>query len=170
MKEIILITGGQRSGKSRYGQELAEEKTSNPIYLATARAWDEDFKNRIKRHQQDRGDGWQTIEKETNLGELDLAGKVVLLDCVTLWLTSIFHDNEFDLDKSLIEAKKDWKKFIENDFQLIVISNELGMGVHGENPVSRKFADLQGWMNQYIAAQADQVLLMVSGIPMRIKP
>ncbi len=170
MKEIILITGGQRSGKSRYGQEMAEGKTRHPIYLATARVWDEDFKNRIKRHQQDRGDGWQTLEKEKHLGELDLNGKVVLMDCVTLWLTSIFHDNDFDLDKSLDEAKKDWTKFIENDFQLIVISNELGMGVHGESPVSRKFADLQGWMNQHIAAQADQVLLMVSGIPVKIKP
>jgi adenosylcobinamide kinase/adenosylcobinamide-phosphate guanylyltransferase len=169
MSEIVFITGGQRSGKSSYAQKVAEEKSDNPIYLATARVWDDDFKKRIERHQSDRGDKWHTIEEEKNIGKLKLDKKTVLLDCITLWLTNIFHDNEYDIEKSLNEAKKEWDGFIENDFELIVVSNELGMGVHAENESSRKFADLQGWMNQYIASSADKVFLMISGIPMKVK-
>ncbi len=170
MAAITLITGGQRSGKSRYGQEIAESVSLSPTYLATARVWDEDFKNRIARHKVDRGNNWETIEEQKLIGELDLSGKTVLLDCVTLWLTNIFHDNGFDLKKSLSQAKCEWQKFTKKDFRLIVISNELGMGIHAENEASRKFADLQGWMNQHIASQADKVLLMISGIPLQIKP
>ncbi|MGL4328206.1 MAG: bifunctional adenosylcobinamide kinase/adenosylcobinamide-phosphate guanylyltransferase, partial [Tannerellaceae bacterium] len=93
MKEIIFVTGGQRSGKSRYAQSLAESMSDKPVYLATARRWDEDFENRIRRHQADRGEQWETIEKDKEISSLDLSGKTVLLDCITLWLTNIFHDN-----------------------------------------------------------------------------
>lgn len=169
MSEITFITGGQRSGKSRFGQRLAEEGSAHPLYLATARVWDDDFRNRIEQHRKDRGPHWQTLEEDKNLGKLNLRGKTVLLDCVTLWLTNIFHDNEFDLDTSLSVAKNEWDRFVRNDCQLIVISNELGMGIHAEHESTRKFADLQGWMNQYIAAQADRVFLMVAGIPIQVK-
>lgn len=170
MREIIFITGGQRSGKSSYGQKLAEEKSNHPTYLATARQWDDDFKNRITRHKVDRGNNWETIEEQKFIGELDLTGKTVLLDCVTLWLTNMFHDNGYDLEKSLSQTKREWQKLTEHDFNLIVISNEVGMGIHAENEASRKFTDLQGWINQHIASQADKVILMVSGIPVQIKP
>lgn len=170
MINIIFITGGQRSGKSGYGQKLAEERSDHPTYLATARQWDDDFKNRIARHKADRGNNWETIEEQIVIGELDLTGRTVLLDCVTLWLTNIFHDNGYDLEKSLSQAKCEWQKLTEHDFSLIVISNELGMGIHAENEASRKFADLQGWMNQHIASRADKVILMISGIPFQIKP
>lgn len=169
MADIIFITGGQRSGKSSYAQRLAEEKSRAPIYLATARIWDEDFKSRVKRHQSDRGEQWQTIEEQMCIAKHDLAGKVVLLDCVTLWLTNIFYENKNDVDESLAYAKLEWNKFIAQDFTLIVVSNELGMGVHPMNEIARKFADLQGWMNQYIAKTANQVKLMVSGIPIAVK-
>lgn len=169
MAEITFITGGQRSGKSSFAQRLAEEKSDSPIYLATARIWDEDFKSRVKRHQSDRGGQWQTIEEEIDISKHNLAGKVVLLDCITLWLTNIFYLNKSDVDTSLDLAKNEWDKFIEQDFTLLVVSNELGMGVHPENEMARKFADLQGWMNQYIAKSANAVELMVSGIPVKIK-
>ena len=169
MRNIIFITGGQRSGKSSYGQKLAEESSDHPIYLATARYWDDDFEERITRHKNDRGVQWETIEEEKKLGELALEGKTVLLDCVTLWLTNIFHDNDFDLEKSLFYAKEEWMRLTAGDFTLIVISNELGMGVHAENRVARKFTDLQGWINQHIASNADRVIFMVSGIPVHIK-
>lgn len=169
MRNVILITGGQRSGKSSYGQKLAEKKSSHPVYLATARTWDEDFENRIKRHRSDRGDQWETLEEEKHLGRLDLEGKTVLLDCVTLWLTNIFFDCEYDLEQTLELAKKEWSEFTRKNIDLIVVSNELGMGVHPEHEVARKFADLQGWINQYIASGADQVYFMVSGIPQKIK-
>lgn len=169
MAEIIFITGGQRSGKSSFAQCLAEQKSESPIYLATARIWDDDFKSRVERHRSDRGENWQTIEEEFQLSKHDFSGKVVLLDCITLWLTNIFYDNKNNVDQSLEIAKIEWDKFIQQDFTLVVVSNELGMGVHPMNEVARKFADLQGWINQYIAKSADEVQLLVSGIPLKIK-
>lgn len=169
MKEIIFVTGGQRSGKSRYAQNLAESLSDKPVYLATARRWDEDFENRIRRHQADRGEQWQTIEKDKEISSLDLSGKTVLLDCITLWLTNIFHDNGYDLNKSVEEAKAEWSKFVDQDFQLIVVSNEIGMCLHAPDEVSRHFTDLQGWINQHIATHADKVVAMISGIPLQLK-
>lgn len=169
MKEIIFVTGGQRSGKSRYAQSLAESLSDKPVYLATARRWDEDFENRIRRHQADRGEQWQTIEKDKEISLLDLSGKTVLLDCITLWLTNIFHDNGYDLNKSVEEAKAEWSKFVDQDFQLIVVSNEIGMCLHAPDEVSRHFTDLQGWINQHIATHADKVVAMISGIPLQLK-
>lgn len=169
MKEIIFVTGGQRSGKSRYAQSLAESLSDKPVYLATARRWDADFENRIRRHQADRGEQWQTIEKDKEISSLDLSGKTVLLDCITLWLTNIFHDNGYDLNKSVEEAKAEWSKFVDQDFQLIVVSNEIGMCLHAPDEVSRHFTDLQGWINQHIATHADKVVAMISGIPLQLK-
>jgi len=169
MSHIVFITGGQRSGKSRYAQQLAETNSPSPVYLATARHWDDEFKQRICRHQADRGSNWQTIEEEKHIGSLNLNGKTVVLDCITLWLTNIFHDNGYDVDKSLTDAKTEWDLLAKNDFTIYVVSNELGMGVIAENEISRKFTDLQGWMNQFIASQADRVYLMISGLPLQIK-
>jgi len=169
MAKITFITGGQRSGKSRYAQELAEKKSDEPVYLATAHIWDADFEQRVRRHQSDRGEMWTTIEEEIEIGSLTLDGKTVLLDCITLWLTNIFYKNKSDVNQSLEKAKEVWENFVKKDITLIVVSNELGMGVHPENELARKFADLQGWMNQHIAQTADEVFLMVSGIPLKIK-
>jgi Adenosyl cobinamide kinase/adenosyl cobinamide phosphate guanylyltransferase len=169
MREIIFITGGQRSGKSRFAQRLAEERSANPLYLATARRWDDDFEQRIRRHQADRGEIWETLEEEKQLSKHHLEGKTVLLDCITLWLTNIFHDNQYSLQASLEEAKSEWDRFIQQDFRLIVVSNEIGMCLHAPDEASRHFTDLQGWVNQHIATTADNVYLMVSGIPLRLK-
>ena len=98
-----------------------------------------------------------------------MAGKVLVLDCITLWLTNICYRNKNNVDISLAQAKKEWDKFVDQDFTLFVVSNELGMGIHPENEIARKFTDLQGWMNQYIAKNAHEVVLMVSGIPVNIK-
>ncbi|MBI9065916.1 MAG: bifunctional adenosylcobinamide kinase/adenosylcobinamide-phosphate guanylyltransferase [Salinivirgaceae bacterium] len=169
MTKITFITGGARSGKSSFAQKLAEELSASPVYLATARIWDKDFQKRVNRHKAERGEHWQTIEEEKQLSTLILHDKTVVLDCITLWLTNIFHDNKYHVEKSLAEAKKEWDKFVRNDFQLLVVSNELGMGVHPEHESARKFIDLQGWMNQYIANTAHIVYLMVSGLPVKIK-
>lgn len=166
---ITFITGGQRSGKSRHAQELAEKNGTDLYYLATSRVWDDDFKERIKRHQSDRDERWTTIEEEVHLSKLDLTGKTVVLDCITLWLTNIFYDNNSDLDQSLTLAKNEWNTLIQQDCNLIVVSNELGMGLHPMEEMSRKFTDMQGWMNQHIAASAEHVLFMVSGIPLVTK-
>lgn len=169
MATVTFITGGARSGKSRFAQQLAEQRSINPVYMATARVWDHDFANRIKRHQADRDQRWETLEEEKWLSKHDLRGRTVLLDCVTLWLTNFFYDNNNDLEKTVEQAKHEWSKFIEKNLDLIVVSNELGMGVHPENEIARKFTDLQGWMNQFIASTANEVILMVSGIPVKIK-
>ena len=169
MAKITFITGGARSGKSSFAQQLAEKQSETPVYLATARVWDDDFAKRVKRHQDDRDRSWQTVEEEKELSKHDFSDKTVLLDCITLWLTNFFHDNQYLLDETLDTAKAEWEKFIVQDMDLIVVSNELGMGIHPENEMARKFADLQGWMNQHIAKQADIVYLMVSGIEVKIK-
>jgi len=169
MAEITFITGGARSGKSRFAQQLAEESSGSPIYLATARVWDDDFQKRIRRHQSDREQNWQTIEEQVFISKHNLDGKTVLLDCITLWITNIFFENNSNIELSLEFAKTEWSRFIKADFTLYVVSNELGMGIHPENEIARKFADLQGWMNQYIAQSADNVYIMISGIPLKIK-
>ncbi len=169
MADIVFITGGARSGKSSFAMKMAKQVSSRPVYLATARVWDDDFKTRINRHKKERGEEWTNIEEEKNLDNLKLKGKTVVLDCVTLWLTNIFHDNSYDFEKSLTQAKTIWNAFAENDFTLFVVSNEIGMGVHAVDEVSRKFTDLQGFINQFIANMANDVYLMVSGIPVKIK-
>lgn len=169
MAQITFITGGQRSGKSSYAQTLASGISDSPVYLATARRWDEDFERRILRHQADRGSNWTTIEEEKYIAGLDLTGKTVVLDCITLWLNNFFFDANFDMDAALREAKNEWNKFIEQDFTLFAVSNELGMGLHADNEKARQFADMQGWINQHIAASAQKVVLMISGIPLVVK-
>lgn len=169
MAEIIFITGGQRSGKSNFAKRLAEEKSASPIFLATSRVWDDEFAERIKRHQHERGPNWILIEEEKNIGQLKLSGKVVVLDCVTLLLNNFFFDNGYELEKTLKEVKAEWNSFTNQDFTLIVVSNELGMGVIPADKGTRQFTDLQGWINQFIAYTADSVYLMVSGISLKIK-
>jgi len=167
--EIIVITGGQRSGKSSFAQQLARVFSSEPVYLATARQWDQDFEKRIARHRSDRGDAWRTVEEEKHISRPDLTGQTVVLDCITLWLTNIYSDYGYDAEASLDWATKEWDRFIERDFRLIVVTNEIGMGVHAQSETARHFTDLQGWMNQYIARKAPEVYLMVSGIPVKVK-
>lgn len=166
---FILITGGQRSGKSKYAQQLAIQESDKPIYLATARAWDTEFTMRINKHKYDRGNQWETIEEDRYLGELQLHKQTILLDCVTLWLTNIFHDMHYQVKPALEEAKREWDAFTRKDNRLYVVTNEIGMGIIPENEAARKFTDLQGWMNQYIAQKADKVIFMVSGIPLDLK-
>lgn len=170
MKQIILITGGQRSGKSQYAEKLALSLSKNPIYIATAHIWDDEFKERVRKHQERRGPEWTNIEEEQFLSRHNLSGNVVLIDCVTLWCTNFFFHNDSDIQLSLEALKEEFHKFTQQDATFIFVTNEIGMGEVSTNAIQRKFTDLQGWMNQYIAQQADKVILMVSGIPVTIKP
>ena len=169
MNRIILITGGQRSGKSKKAEELAMSLSDNPVYVATAHIWDEEFRERVKRHQERRGPQWTNIEEEKFLSRHDLTGRVAVIDCVTLWLTNFFFANNSDVDKSLELAKAEFDKFTEPDATYIFVTNEIGSGGVSDNAIQRKFTDLEGWMNQYIASKADEVILMVSGIPVKVK-
>jgi adenosylcobinamide kinase / adenosylcobinamide-phosphate guanylyltransferase len=164
-----FITGGERSGKSRYAQQLALELSDKPIYVATSRVWDKDFEKRVQRHKNERDERWASLEEEKYISKLDLKEKVAVIDCVTLWLTNFYVDTKYNVEESLNQAKEEFEKLIKVDCTLIIISNEIGMGVHAETETGRKFVELQGWINQYIAAKANKVVLMVSGIPVAIK-
>jgi adenosylcobinamide kinase/adenosylcobinamide-phosphate guanylyltransferase len=166
---MIFITGGARSGKSRYAQELALQWSAHPVYVATARQWDDDFRQRVRRHQQERDERWGNIEEEKKIGSLPLEGKVAVIDCVTLWITNFFADLGQDIDACLEACKKEIEELIRQDGTFLIISNEIGMGLHADTEAGRKFIDLQGWVNQYIAARADSVIFMVSGVPLTIK-
>ena len=170
MSKIILITGGQRSGKSRYAEELALSLADNPVYLATAHVWDEEFRERVRRHQERRGPQWTNIEEEKFLSRNDLTGRVAVIDCVTLWLTNFFFENQnHDTQQVLDMVKAEFDRFTAQDATFIFVTNEIGSGGVSVDAVQRRFTDLQGWMNQYIASHSDEVILMVSGIPVKIK-
>ena len=168
MKRIILITGGQRSGKSRQAEELALSLSPNPVYVATAHIWDDEFRERVRRHQERRGPQWTNIEEEKYLSRHNLEGRVVVIDCVTLWLTNFFFDGA-DVDATLEAVQQEFDRFTTPDATYIFVTNEIGSGGISENALQRKFTDLEGWMNQYVAAKADEVVLMVSGIAVKIK-
>ena len=137
--------------------------------MATSRIWDEEFRQRVLRHQANRGPEWTNIEEEKELSRHQLEGRVILIDCVTLWCTNFFFDLDADIDKALTAAKEEFSRFTKQNATFIFVTNEIGMGGTSENEVQRKFTDMQGWMNQYIAAQADKVILMVTGIPVNVK-
>ncbi len=168
MKKIIFITGGQRSGKSQYAERLALSLSSNPVYVATAHVWDDEFRQRVAKHQARRGSEWDNIEEEKFLSRHDLTGRVAVIDCITLWCTNFFFELQ-DVDKALDTLKAEFDRFIAQDATFIFVTNEIGSGGVSDNAVQRQFTDLQGWMNQYVAQHADEVTLMVSGIPVKIK-
>lgn len=164
-----MVTGGQRSGKSDYAQRMALQLSENPIYLATSRMWDEEFQERVRRHQRNRGSQWTNIEEEKYLSKRDVRGQVVVVDCITLWSTNFFFDNGADIEKSLREIQREFDQFTMQEAIFIFVTNEIGMGGIAVDTVQRRFTDLQGWVNRYVASQADEVVLMVSGIPVKVK-
>ncbi len=169
MAYVHLITGGERSGKSTYAEKLALQNSDNPIYVATARVWDEEFAERIRLHQKRRGACWENIEEKKYLSKHNYVGRTVLIDCVTLWATNFFFDNDSDLDDSLTALQDEFDELLKQDAHFIIVTNEIGLGGVSTNAIQRRFTDLQGWFNQYIAKYANQVTLMVCGIPMKVK-
>ena len=168
MSKIILITGGQRSGKSKKAEELALSLAENPVYVATAHVWDEEFSERVRLHQERRGPQWTNIEEEKYLSRHDVTGRVAVIDCVTLWLTNYFFESQY-VEQTLQAVKEEFDRFTAQEATFIFVTNEIGSGGVSVDAVQRRFTDLQGWMNQYIASRADEVLLMVSGIPVTVK-
>jgi len=168
---ITFITGGARSGKSSYAQKEALVLTNNPVYIATAKVYENDheFKDRVLRHQSDRDERWTSIEEQFYIHKLQLNSRTVVIDCVTLWLTNFFSLFKYDVQQSLDAFKQEIDAISKTSNHFFIISNEIGMGVHAETETGRKFTDLQGWANQYIASKADKVVLMVSGIPLLVK-
>lgn len=166
---IYYISGGERSGKSNYGEQLALSLSRSPVYLATSRVWDADFQDRIDKHKNSRNSSWINREEEKNITEKIYDNEVVLLDCVTLWITNYFTDLEADIQQCLDLIKPQIDKIADQDTTVIFISNEIGMGGHATTRIARKFTELQGYVNQYIASKSTKATVMISGLPLSLK-
>ncbi len=171
-KRMILITGGCRSGKSRFALDYANRHFSKKLYLATAEVLDEEMARRVEDHKNARGPEWQTVEEPIEIvdGISDYGPKVevILLDCLTLWLSNLLL--RWDDESRIMEEVDKLRKAIkESSTTLIVVTNEVGMGIVPADPLGRRFRDLSGMANQRMAEAADTVIFMVSGIPMFLK-
>lgn len=172
MGKIVFITGGARSGKSRLAESLTEGFGTPLCYIATGEARDEEMAVRIAAHRSRRGNGWQTVEEPIRLMEALKAAEgrfqAVLVDCVTLWLTNLLLSHE-DADRALAEARALAALLPELTIPIVLVSNEVGMGIVPENALARSFRDLAGKANQTLAAAADEVYVTISGIPLKLK-
>jgi adenosylcobinamide kinase/adenosylcobinamide-phosphate guanylyltransferase len=139
MKKIILITGGQRSGKSTYAQELALSLSANPVYLATSAVWDEEHRQRIELHKRERGPEWKNIEELTDIQNVDVSRRVVVIDCVTLWATNFFMANNGDVEDTLAQLKERFMQFTAQEAIFIFVTNEIGLGGISSNDLQRRF-------------------------------
>jgi len=170
-RQIILVTGGARSGKSRYAEERAAELGTRLLYVATAEAKDEEMTQRIAEHKRRRDDEWTTIEEAVQLAEVLLAQRgrtdCALVDCLTLWLSNLLLRRDTKYAEEKVEELLKILPLL--DFHIVLVTNEVGLGIVPDNPLARQFRDLTGWTNQRIAAIANEVVLTVAGIPMIVK-
>lgn len=170
---INLILGGCRSGKSHHALRLAEQLASDGrVFLATCTPQDDEMKDRVARHQAERGIGWQTVEEPLDIADaIDLYGNratVILLDCLTLWMGNLFVDS-LKVEKILTEINRLTDALKSCPCPVFVVSNEVGMGIVPDNAIARQYRDAVGWANQAVAACADRVILTVAGIPLVVK-
>lgn len=171
-KKIIFITGGVRSGKSHFAQELAKKFSGSKAYLATAQALDGEMKKRIDRHQKSRPRSWQTLEEPIHIIEvIQREGKrfdLILLDCLTLWLSNLMMAG-WKERRILTAADRFLKAAQKAPGSFIFVSNEVGMGIVPDNPAARDFRDLSGLIHQKVASAADEVYFLVCGLPQKVK-
>jgi adenosylcobinamide kinase/adenosylcobinamide-phosphate guanylyltransferase len=173
--KITFITGGARSGKSSFALKSASALAGQKAYLATAESLDQEMKERISRHREERGSVRDTHEEPVKIADTLKSiidnYDVVLLDCLTLWLSNLVCSNmdcEKDIDE-LIDVLRNARAIHESPLQLFIVSNEVGMGIVPDNEIARRFRDLSGILNQKVAQIADEAYLVTAGIPMRIK-
>ena len=183
MGKLTLLLGGARSGKSSLAQELAEKRAEQVLYIATAEPLDQEMEQRIRVHQSERPAHWQTYEIPTNLAEkltaLPITAEVVILDCLTMLINNILMHHMGDIDNpdedKIVSAGyaevADLLAYIKTSpADWLVVSNEVGMGLVPPYPIGRVYRDLLGALNKQVANQADEVLLLVAGIPMKLTP
>ncbi|QEM69224.1 bifunctional adenosylcobinamide kinase/adenosylcobinamide-phosphate guanylyltransferase [Geobacter sp. FeAm09] len=177
MTKTIFITGGARSGKSRFAEELAQRFGAPLGYLATAQTLDDEMAERVGKHRLRRGDAWQTIEEPLHLSRAlatcDGTCNAILVDCLTLWLSNLLFHYEEQSDDAEARILEDVHRLTaalrEMQTPVIVVSNEVGQGIVPENRLARRFRDIAGQANQILAAMADEVHVVISGIPLRLK-
>jgi adenosylcobinamide kinase / adenosylcobinamide-phosphate guanylyltransferase len=183
VKKITLILGGARSGKSRLAQETAGQ-ANTVLFVATASAGDEDMRLRIAKHQADRPGHWRTLEAGLHVGDkIDIAfqnEELVLIDCITLLVSNVlcrYSDDQLAecdasvMEKQVIDEIRELQETLNNlPASFVIVSNEVGLDIVPENRLGRLYRDFLGRANQMLASSADEVLFMVAGIPLRIKP
>ncbi len=164
---IELITGGVKSGKSSYALKLAlSRKQKSRFFIATAEALDEEMTERINKHKQERGNRFETIEEPLDVPESLLQlpqNSVCVIDCITLWISNLMHHKRTDLIHRLIDVLN------STSCDVIIVTNEVGMGIVPANKLARRYTELLGETNARIAEISDRVTLMISGIPVTIK-
>lgn len=175
VRHITLITGGSRSGKSRFALEKAQQTAGPHTFIATCPALDGEMTTRIRRHQAERDGRWQTVEEQTELATC-LAGlaqvPVILIDCLTLWVNNLIYHGGLDHvneDTVAAAAQAVLHAATAQKGRLLLVTNETGLGVMPANPLARRFSDCAGRCNQIMAAAADEVVFMVSGLPLYLK-
>jgi adenosylcobinamide kinase/adenosylcobinamide-phosphate guanylyltransferase len=171
-RKTMLITGGCRSGKSRYAQEWAERQGSERLYLATARPIDDEMVERIRRHQEGRREGWRTVEEPLEVDSIIMeqgsAVDVILLDCVTIWVSNLLMEDRSD-EMVLERVERVGDILSQVPCSVALVTNEVGWGIVPDHPLGRRFRDLAGFVNQSLARAVDRVVLTVAGIPMEVK-
>lgn len=176
MAKLILVTGGARSGKSSFAERLTDPFAGERFYIATAPVLDEEMADRVARHQKIReGKHWRTLEEQLDLcTALQTAqaqgAKAVLVDCLTLWINNLlYHDSSFNEEKMALATQEFLQCADAFDGTLVLVLNEVGMGIVPETALSRTFRDCSGRCGQIIAAHAQEVYLCVCSIPLQIK-
>ncbi|MEB8430872.1 bifunctional adenosylcobinamide kinase/adenosylcobinamide-phosphate guanylyltransferase [Cocleimonas sp. KMM 6892] len=167
-----LILGGARSGKSSFAENLAKESGLDVIYLATANAWDEETKQRVEKHKSDRPSSWKTIEEPIQLASCLLQNsrpeKIIIVDCLTMWLNNLLMlENPAQLRQELDDFLDCVSKL---QGRVILVSNEVGMGIIPLGELTRNFVDESGRLHQQLGKLVDNVTLIVAGIPLVVKP
>ena len=171
MEKITLVTGGARSGKSGYALSLADPAENN-VFIATAEAVDDEMQQRIERHQKERDNRFLTIEAPVHLAQAICAVKpetrLVIVDCLTVWLGNLLvKDDSGRLLETEIEALLQILR--DPPCRMVIVTNEVGMGIVPMNEMAREFRDQAGWLNQSVAALAEEAVFIISGIPMKVK-
>jgi adenosylcobinamide kinase / adenosylcobinamide-phosphate guanylyltransferase len=171
-KKTVLITGGCRSGKSHYALDYANRHFSRKLFLATCEVLDDEMAQRVENHRKTRGPEWETVEEPVEIVErIKQYGEkveVILIDCVTLWLSNLLMKGEAD-SKVMDEVDRFVEILGQNRTSFVIVSNEVGMGIVPADPLSRRFRDLAGTANQRIVHGVDTVIFMVSGLPLFLK-
>lgn len=168
LDKLTLVLGGAGSGKSLWAETLVRNASENRIYLATARVWDDEMRDKVDRHKAQRGAGWRTIEAPMHIDRALTqvhADQVVLLDCATMWLSNhLLEDSDLAAEEThFLNA------LAACPAPIVIVSNEVGMSVVPENALARRFRDAQGTLNQKLAAQADLVVAVMAGLPLVLK-
>ncbi len=172
---IELVLGGARSGKSRYAEQVAIESGMPVIYIATAEAGDAEMQVRLEKHRQDRPQHWQTVEEPIKIADIiqqySSSNSCLLVDCLTLWLTNILFDKQGAEQQSLFEQESQalFKALDVFSGQLVMVSNEVGLGIVPIDKITRRFVDEVGLLHQKIVSYSDKVVLVTAGLPQILK-